>query len=144
MTGTTLLTFACRDCVVAVSVDTRGSSAPADADGCSVVRLAFPRLSLRTGIGLDESGGTGGPACGTGFRSMMLLNRPGPIDFLEFFVGFEGSGWPKVDGFCGTVDCLLVLRDTVGCVVVVVGAAAGAGAEAGGSLVLPCPTGTLG
>ena len=33
MTGTTLLTFACRDCVVAVSVDTRGSSAPADADG---------------------------------------------------------------------------------------------------------------
>ena len=33
MTGTTLLTFACRDCVVAVSVDTRGSSAPADAEG---------------------------------------------------------------------------------------------------------------
>jgi hypothetical protein len=79
-----------------------------------VLRLTFPRLSLRTGIGFKESGGTGGPVCGTGFRSMMLLNRPGPIDFLGVFVGFAGSGCPKVEGFCGTVDCLLVLRDTVG------------------------------
>lgn len=45
---------------------------------------------------------------------MMLLKRPGPIDFLGVFVGFAGSGCPKVEGFCGTVDCLLALRETVG------------------------------
>ena len=31
--GCTLLTFACRDCVVAVKVEMRGASAPADVDG---------------------------------------------------------------------------------------------------------------
>lgn len=111
--GCTLLTFACRDCVVAVSVDTRGSSAPADADGWTVMRFPFPMLALRVTVGLDDSGGTGGPACGTGFLSMKLLNNPGPIDFLGAFVGFAGAGCPRVDELCGTVDCLLVRKDTV-------------------------------
>lgn len=128
----TLLTLAWRDCVVAVSVDTRGSSAPADAEGCTKVRLAAPKLPLRATDGLEDSGGTGGPDCGTGFRSMILLNKPGPIDFLGCFVGFEGSGCPKVEALCGTVDCRLVRRGTVVCV------------EAAGSLMLLWPTGTLG
>lgn len=130
--GGILLTFACRDCVVAVKVDTRGISAPADVDGCTTVRLPAPKLPLRTRDGLVDSGGTGGPSCcGTGFLSMKLLKRPGPMDFLGAFVLLEGIGWPNEEELCGTVDCLLVRSDTVGC------------PDAGGSLVLFCPTATL-
>ena len=78
--------------MVAVSVDTRGISAPADADGWTTVRLGLPELTLRTTDGFEDSGGTGGPVCGTGFLSIMLLNKPGPMDFLGCFVTFAGSG----------------------------------------------------
>lgn len=45
--GCRLLTLFARDCVVAVNVDRRGSSAPADAEGWMVVRRALLRLLVR-------------------------------------------------------------------------------------------------
>jgi hypothetical protein len=96
-----------------VRVETRGSSAPADAEGWIIVRLTLLKLPLRTTGGLEDSDGTGGPDCGTGFRSMILLNKPGPIDFLGCFVGFDGRACPKVEALCGTLDCRLVRRGTV-------------------------------
>ena len=78
-----------------------------------MVRFDLPKLALRDTGGLEDSGGTGGPVCGTGLRSMMLLNKPGPIDFLGCFVVFEGSGLPKAEALCGTEDCRLDRRGTV-------------------------------
>jgi hypothetical protein len=79
-----------------------------------MVRLTLLKLPLRATGGLEDSGGTGGPPdCGTGFRSMILLNSPGPIDFLGCFVWFDGSAWPKVEALCGTLDCRLIRRGTV-------------------------------
>ena len=78
-----------------------------------IVRLGLLKLALRATGGLEDSGGTGGPVCGTGFRSMMLPNKPGPIDFLGCFVVFDGSGWPKAEALCGTEDCRLLRRGTV-------------------------------
>ena len=78
-----------------------------------MVRFDFPKLAFRDTGDLEDSGGTGGPVCGTGFRSMMLLNKPGLIDFLGSFVVFDGNGWPKAEALCGTEDCRLDRRGTV-------------------------------
>lgn len=83
------MTLFCRDCVVAVKVDTRDGSAPADAGGCIVVRLAFERLLVRETSGLDGAS----PllfCCPAPF--IMLVMRPGPTLFLG---GLEAAG-PKV------------------------------------------------
>ena len=97
-----------------------------------IVRLGLLKLAVRATGGLEDSGGTGGPVCGTGFRSMILLNKPGPIDFLGCFVVFDGSGWPKAEALCGTEDCRLFRRGTVDW------------GEAVGSFMLFWPTATLG
>lgn len=59
--GCKLFTLFARDCVVAVTAEIRGSSAPADVDGCIVVRLDdLVRLFVRASEDLNiESGALG-------------------------------------------------------------------------------------
>jgi len=77
-----LLTLFARDCVVAVSVDMRGSSAPAEAEGWRVVRRALLRLLLRARLA-ESAGVVGVWPCVMPFLSpMRFVIKPGPTLFL--------------------------------------------------------------
>ena len=104
--GCRLLTFACLLAVVAVSVDIRGSSAPADAEGWMVVRLALVRLLCLAKLGWLTSEGVVG-ICSLLFLclSIMLVISPGPTLFLGGLAApvAAGGGCILPAGACGIV-----------------------------------------
>jgi len=105
--GCRLLTLFCRDCVVAVKVDRRGSSAPADAEGCIVLLLAFDKLLFREIPGFDRGSAV---CCCPLLPFIMLVISPGPTLFLGALVG-AGAMLEEAALDCGTVLCRRSLNE---------------------------------
>ena len=87
----------CRDCVVDVNVERRGSSAPEEAEGCIVVRLPLLRLPLRASAGFSEDSDPVGVCCPEAPLTM-LVNKPGPTDFRGGFAADAAGTGPVVVG----------------------------------------------
>ena len=92
--GCRLLTLFCRDCVVAVSVERRGISGPADVEGWMVVRLALLKLLVRASAGFVLGSEVG--ICCPLLPFIILVSRPGPTDFRGGFAAGPGGGGPEV------------------------------------------------
>lgn len=112
--GCRLFTLFARDCVVAVTVDKRGSSAPADVDGCIVVRLEdLVRLFVRASEDFSVESGALGNGCDAFLPSIMDAITPGPRDFLgaRLPAPTGGGAGPAGGGPCGAVLWRLLRSD---------------------------------
>lgn len=94
-------------------MDTRGSSAPADADGWIVERRPLLKLLVRAMVGFRFDSG----ACCPEAPRTMLESRPGPTD-LRGALTVEGAGTEVVFEAAWVMElCRRSLRDeTVDCV----------------------------
>lgn len=104
--GCKLLTLFARDCVVAVTVEERGSSAPANVDGCMVVRLDdLVRLFVRAIEDFKVESGALVKGCDAFLPSIMDAITPGPRDFLgaRLPAPTGGGAGPAGGGPCGAV-----------------------------------------
>lgn len=104
--GCKLLTLFARDCVVAVTVEERGSSTPANVDGCMVVRLDdLVRLFVRASEEFMVESGALGKGCDAFLPSIMDAITPGPRDFLgaRLPAPTGGGAGPAGGGPCGAV-----------------------------------------
>ena len=91
--GCRLFTLFWRDCVVAVRVDVRDSSAPGRVEGAMVVRLLpLVRLLLRISDGfrpLSEAREADGSCCELLFFTILVI-MPGPMLFLGCLAAADG------------------------------------------------------
>ena len=91
--GWRLFTLFCRDCVVAVSVETRGSSAPAAAPGWMVERLLpLLRLELWVSAGFVEVSAAAMDDANALLGFAAVVVTPGPRDFRGGLAAVPGGG----------------------------------------------------
>jgi hypothetical protein len=113
--GCKLLTLFCRDCVVAVTVDILGNSAPAETEGCIVVLLALLRLLVLANADLRGDSGAivvvVAEDCCPELPLTILVSSPGPTDFRGGWAA-DGTGTgPTVLDTCVIELCRLARSD---------------------------------
>lgn len=110
------MTLFWRDWVVAVRVDIRGRSAPAETDGWIVVRLTLLRLLVRANADLRGDSAVlvvvfVGDCCCPALPLTILVSRPGPIDFRGGFAAAGAGTGTEVVAVCVMELCRLFRSD---------------------------------